>query len=169
MEKEVKLNMTQLNPVKNAFYRKFQYKSYKENDNKAKEAIVKHLKLNGHTILNTEENYSFDIHSKKDEVMHYSEVEMKNQWVGEWNPLWKEIRIPHRKIKLVNKFRKLNNGEGIFNFYIIRNDCKYAWKINESQMTQDSIKEIWLSNAKRNEHFFHIPYTEAELIDIKVN
>ncbi len=159
--------MTQLNPVKNAYYRKFQYKSYRENDNKAKNAIVNYLKINGHDILSTDENYSFDIRSKKDEVMYYFEVEMKNQWVGDWNPLWKEIRIPHRKIKLVNKFRQLNSSECVFNFYILRNDCNYAWKINESQMTQDSIKEIWLSNAKRSEHFFHIPYTEAKLINIK--
>ena len=39
--------------------------------------------------------------------MYYSEVEMKNQWTGDWNPKWKEIRIPYRKYRLINKYKKV--------------------------------------------------------------
>ena len=89
---------------------------------------------------------------------------MKNQWTGDWNPTWKEIRIPYRKYKLINKFAELGDDKAYLNFYIIRSDCKYAWRIKDNQLTDDCIKEIWLGNARRNEHFFHIPYQEAELV-----
>jgi len=159
--------MSTLQPVKGAFYRRFQPNSYKENDGKAKKCVTSYLKTNGHKVLPSKENYSFDIESKKGGHTYYSEVEMKNQWSGEWNPSWKEIRIPHRKYKLVNKFKELNDSTAFFNFYVIRRDCKFAWRIKDYQMTQESIKEIWLGNVGRKEHFFHIPFEEAELVELK--
>ena len=92
-----------LEPIKGSYYRKFQPQSYKENDSKAKIVITNYLENNGHTILDTEEDFSFDIKSEKNGDRYYSEVEMKNQWTGDWNPRWKEIRIPYRKYRLINK------------------------------------------------------------------
>ena len=153
-----------LQPIKGSYYRRFQPQSYAENDSKAKTVITDYLVSNGHNILDTQEDFSFDIKSEKNDGMYYSEVEMKNQWTGDWNPTWKEIRIPYRKYKLINKFAELGDDKAYLNFYIIRSDCKYAWRIKDNQLTDDCIKEIWLGNAKRNEHFFHIPYREAELV-----
>ena len=34
------------------------------------------------------------------------------------------------------------------------------------KLEQECAKEIWLANARRKEYFFHIPYTEAELINL---
>ena len=56
--------------------------------------------------------------------------------------------------------------ETFCNFYIIRRDCEKAWRIKDYQLTKECAKEIWLDNAKRYEHFFHIPYQEAELVNI---
>ena len=161
--------MSKLQPVKGAYYRRFQPDSYRENDGKAKQIVMDYLERNGHTDLASGENFSFDISSEKNGHRYYSEVEMKNQWTGDWNPTWKEIRIPHRKIKLVNKFREMNDKDAFFNFYVIRRDCEFAWRIKDYQMTQECIKEIWLGNVGRKEHFFHIPYGEAELVNLKGN
>jgi len=161
--------MNTLQPVKGAFHRRFQPNSYKENDGKAKTVVMDYLKSNGHTNLSAGENYSFDIKSEKSGHTYYSEVEMKNQWTGDWNTKWKEIRIPHRKIRLINRFRELNQDLGYFNFYVIRRDCEYAWRIKDYQMTQECIKEIWLGNVGRKEHFFHIPYEEAELVKLRID
>ena len=133
----------------------------------AKNIVIKYLKGNGHINFDDKENYSFDIKSEKNGHIYYSEVEMKNQWRGDWNTSWKEIRIPYRKFKLINKFAELNDKDAYLNFYIIRSDCEYAWRIKDHQLTNDSIKEIWLGNARRKEHFFHIPYLEAELVHLK--
>ena len=148
------------------YYRKFQPQSYAENDNKAKTVITDYLVSNGHNILDSEEDFSFDIKSKKNDGMYYSEVEMKNQWTGDWNPNWKEIRIPYRKFRLLNKYKKMQGENTYCNFYVIRQDCKKAWRIKDFQLTEDCVKEIWLGNARRKEYFFHIPYTEAELVDL---
>ena len=172
--------MSTLQPVKGAFYRRFQPNSYKDNDGKAKKVVSNYLLHNGHTNISTGENFSFDIKSEKDGHTYFSEVEMKNQWnpqipptkIANWNPKWKEIRIPHRKIKLINKFRELTENHihlGFFNFYVIRSDCEYAWRIKDYQMTQECIKEIWLGNAGRKEHFFHIPFEEAELVKLRID
>jgi hypothetical protein len=155
-----------LEQIKGSYYRKFQPQSYKENDNKAKTVITKYLESNGHTILDTQEDYSFDIKSDKNGDRYYSEVEMKNQWTGDWNPSWTEIRIPYRKYKLINKYKQLQDVKTFCNFYIIRNDCEKAWRIKDLQLTKECAKEIWLANARRYEYFFHIPYKEAELLDI---
>jgi len=57
--------MTTFKPIKGAYYRKFRPHSYANNDGVAKEAVSGYLINNGHTILSTEEDYSFDIKSEK--------------------------------------------------------------------------------------------------------
>ena len=41
---------------------------------------------------------------------------MKNQWKGDWNPSWAEIRIPYRKHKLINKFKELDDPKAFLFF-----------------------------------------------------
>ena len=98
--------------------------------------------------------------------MYYSEVEMKNQWKGEWNPNWSDVRVPYRKHRLINKYTQVQDDKTFCNFYIIRRDCQQAWRVKDYQLTKECVKEIWLSNAGRYEHFFHIPYQEAELVNL---
>ena len=155
-----------LEPIKGSYYRKFQPQSYKENDSKAKIAITNYLESNGHTILDTEEDYSFDIKSEKNGFKYYSEVEMKNQWKGDWNTNWLDVRVPYRKHRLINKYEQVQNDKTFCNFYIIRNDRKQAWRVKDYQLTKECAKEVWLSNAGRYEYFFNIPYQEAELVNL---
>ncbi len=96
-----------LQPIQGAVNRKFRMASYLQNDSTAKNVIINYLLKLGHIVLSTEENYSFDITSRVENTTYYSEVEMKNQWTGDWNPTWKEIRIPYRKHKLINKLINL--------------------------------------------------------------
>ena len=153
-----------LQPIKGAVNRKFRPSSYRKNDSLAKETIIAYLEANGHTILDSEENYSFDIKSEKNGNIYYSEVEMKNQWKGDWNTTWKEIRIPYRKHKLINKFEEVKADNTFLNFYVIRGDCKQAWRIKDTLLTKESLGEAKGRYIRKGELFFHIPYTEAELI-----
>ena len=147
--------------------RQFRPEAYKMNDGLGKRVVTDYLIRNGHTLLSTTENYSFDIESEKDNQTYFSEVEMKNQWRGDWNTSWKEIRIPYRKHKLLDRHKKMATYKNILlNFFVIRGDCKYAWKIKDSQLTDERAKDVWLVNAKRTEPFYHIPYQEAELIKL---
>ena len=159
--------------ITNSVTRKFQPKSYDANDQKAKDIIIKYLESTGHTIVDTVENYGVDIKSEKGGIIYYSEVEMKNQWYsgsefdteGNWNPRWKELRIPHRKNKLLQKERE---QDSILSFFVIRRDGLAAWKVSDSQMKEGNVKEAdnkkRLSGIRDGEVFFHIPYKEAELL-----
>ena len=51
--------------IDGAYNRRFSRQSYEENDAKAREAIMNYLTNNGHEILDSQENFSFDIKSKK--------------------------------------------------------------------------------------------------------
>jgi len=155
-----------LQPIKGAVNRKFRPSSYRKNDSLAKETIIDYLERNGHTILESEENYSFDIKSEKNGNIYYSEVEMKNQWKGDWNPTWKEIRIPYRKHKLINKFEEIQNENTFFNFYVIRGDCKQAWRIKDTLLASSEVKEAQGWRIEPGEHFFHIPYKDAILVEL---
>ncbi len=145
--------------IKRPFNRAF-YEAY---DAKAKETLVSLLERKGHTVVNTKENYDADVVTQKDDYTYFNEAEVKVAWKEDWPTTWAEIRIPERKGRLVKKYQKQN---GVLNFYIFRNDMKQAWRSKDTLLTEESLKEAKGRYIVKGEKFFHIPYTEAELINI---
>jgi hypothetical protein len=43
---------------------------------------------------------------------------------------------------------------------------KQVWRIKDTQLTDESLKEAFGRYISKGEKFFHIPYTEAELINV---
>jgi hypothetical protein len=155
-----------LQPIKGAVNRKFRPSSYRQNDNLAKETIISCLEKNGHELVTREEDYSFDITSIKNNNTYYSEVEMKNQWKGDWNPSWAEIRIPYRKHKLLNKFKALDEPKSFLHFYVLRGDCEYTWRISSKLLEESEVKEANGFRIEKGEYFFHVPFEKAELVQL---
>jgi hypothetical protein len=143
--------------------RPFNRALYEAYDAKAKETLVSLLERKGHTVVNTKENYDADVVTQKDDYTYFNEAEVKVAWKEDWPTTWAEIRIPERKGRLVKKYQKQN---GVLNFYIFRNDMKQAWRIKDTLLTEESLKEAKGRYIVKGEKFFHIPYTEAELINI---
>jgi hypothetical protein len=143
--------------------RPFNRALYEAYDAKAKETLVSLLERKGHTVINTKENYDADVVTQKDDYTYFNEAEVKVAWKEDWPTTWAEIRIPERKGRLVKKYQKQN---GVLNFYIFRNDMKQAWRIKDTLLTEESLKEAKGRYIVKGEKFFHIPYTEAELINI---
>lgn len=143
--------------------KQFSTKLYKSYDAPAKDKLVQYLESVGHDIENTEENYYVDIVSKKEKYTYYNEAEVKVAWKSDWPTHWKEIRIPERKGRLLDKYEGEN---GVLNFYIFRNDMKQAWRIKDTSLTKDRLREAQGRNILKGEQFYHIPYTEAELINV---
>ena len=143
--------------------RPFSRALYEAYDAKAKETLVSLLERKGHTVVNTKENYDADVVTQKDDYTYFNEAEVKVAWKEDWPTTWAEIRIPERKGRLVKKYQKQN---GVLNFYIFRNDMKQAWRIKDTLLTEESLKEAKGRYIVKGEKFFHIPYTEAELINI---
>jgi hypothetical protein len=136
---------------------------YEAYDAPARNALVLHLESKGHTIVNNEENYNVDVVSQKGGYTYFNEVEVKTAWKEDWPTHWTEIRIPERKQRLLDKHEGVN---GVLNFYIFRPDFKQAWRIKDTLLKQDSLKEAKGRYIQKGEKFFHIPYVEAELIKL---
>tara|TARA_R110000737_G_C14583111_1_gene486082 strand:- start:47 stop:493 length:447 start_codon:yes stop_codon:yes gene_type:complete len=142
---------------------KFSRALYEAYDNQAKDALVSYLEKKDHVIVNTEENYSVDIISQKHGYTYFNEAEVKVAWGGDWPSHWKEIRIPERKQRLLSKYQ---GEKGVLNFYVFRKDLKQVWRIKDTSLTRESLGEAKGRYIKPGELFFHIPYTEAELINL---
>ncbi len=143
--------------------KRFSRALYEAYDEPAKNALVSLLKKKGHTIVNTEENYYVDVVSQKGGYTYFNEVEVKVAWDGDWPTHWSEIRIPERKQRLLDKHGSEN---GVLNFYVFRKDLRQAWRIKDTSLTEDRLREAHGRNILKGELFYHIPYTEAELINV---
>lgn len=148
-----------MKPTRKPFNRAL-YEAY---DEKAKDALVSYLSKKDHEIVNTEENYFVDVVSQKGGFTYFNEAEVKVAWEGDWPEHWSEIRIPERKQRLLDKYEGVN---GVLNFYVFRKDLKKAWRIKDTLLTKDSLKEAKGRYIRKGELFFHIPFTEAELVSI---
>jgi hypothetical protein len=144
--------------------RPFSKALYEAYDAPARNALVSYLEGKGHTILNNEENYKVDVISKKGLYTYYNEVEVKTAWKGDWPAHWAEVRLPERKQRLLDKHKA--SAFSVLNFYIFRPDFKQAWRIKDTLLTQDSLKEAKGRYIVKGEKFFHIPYTKAELVKL---
>jgi hypothetical protein len=138
----------------------FEKHLYDRFDNPAKVKLISLLKEQGHKFTKVKEDYYADVETVKDDVTYYSEAEVKRGWKEEWPSDWEEIRIPERKTRLLKKY------SGNVNFYVFNNDLSACWFIKGSQMTADRIKEAKGRYILKGEKFYHIPYQEAELIEL---
>jgi hypothetical protein len=143
--------------------RPFSKALYDAYDGKAKDRLAAYLESVGHTIVSTKEDYNVDVVSQKGDYTYFNEAEVKTGWKGDWNTNWAEIRLPERKGRLVKLYKQQN---GVLNFYIFRADMKQAWRIKDNLLTQDGLKEAKGRYITKGEKFFHIPYTDAELITL---
>ena len=147
-----------------AVRKQFNKALYEAYDAPARNALVLYLEDNGHTVINNEENYNVDVISKKGAYTYYNEAEVKTAWKGDWPSHWAEVRIPERKQRLLEMYK--SSPFSVLNFYIFRPDFKQAWRIKDTLLTQDSLKEAKGRYIQKGEKFFHIPYTSAELIKL---
>lgn len=134
---------------------------YEAYDGPARTALVLFLEGKGHTIVNNEENYSVDVVSQYKGNTYFNEAEVKTGWKSDWPTDWKEIRIPERKQRLLDK-----DVDGFLNFYVFRADYRQVWRIKDSLLTQESLGEAKGRYIRKGELFFHIPYTKAELVKL---
>ena len=146
--------------------RPFDRALYNASEQPERNVIVSYLTNNGHEILDTKEDYNVDIKIIKGDNKYFSEVEIKWGWKGDWNPSWTEIRIPYRKQRLIDKKEKADESSSFLNFYVIRSDLEYAWRIKDSLMLESEVREASGRYITKGEKFFHIPYEKAELIKL---
>ena len=144
-----------------AYRKPFSKNLYGKYDGVAKDTLINHLLKDGHILVDSTESYDADVVTEKLGEKHYSEAEVKTAWKGDWPTHWAEVRLPERKKRLKDKHK-----DGVLNFYIFRPDFKQAWRIKDTLLTDDILREAKGRYIVKGEKFFHIPYTEAELITL---
>lgn len=143
--------------------KKFDRALYEAYDKQAKDALTQHLMDRGHEVSPKKEDYYVDVISTKNGNTYYNEAEVKIAWEGQWPTHWEEVRIPERKTRLLKKYQ---NEKGFLNFYIFDKDLKQAWRIRDTALTPERLKEAKGRYIQKGELFYHIPYKEAELITL---
>lgn len=143
--------------------KRFDRALYEAYDKQAKDALTQHLIDRGHEVSPKKEDYYVDVISTKNGNTYYNEAEVKIAWEGEWPTHWEEVRIPERKTRLLKKYQ---NERGFLNFYIFDKHLKQAWRIRDTALTQERLKEAKGRYIQKGELFYHIPYKEAELITL---
>ena len=149
--------------------RPFDRQSYNQNDARAKKAMVSYLTAQNFSNIVDKEDYYFDVSASKKDKKFFFEVEIKNQWGSNWNPSWREVRIPERKRRLINKKNKEYANHDLY-FVVFNSDCTQAWFIKDSIVNSSNVGTI--QNSRRigephlEEPFFHIPTEEAKLITL---
>ena len=143
--------------------RPFNKALYDAYDRPARDILADYLVSKGYSVVNNEENYNVDVVTQKNGYTYFNEAEVKTAWKADWPTHWSEIRIPERKKRLLSMY----DGEnGVLNFYVFRHDMKQVWRIKDTLLTIDSLKEAHGRWIVKGEKFFHIPYTQAELITL---
>ncbi len=67
---------------------------------------------------------------------------------------------------LESVIKSIGKDNSFFNFYILRSDLKAAWRIKDDVVAASEVKEAKGRYIKKGEHFFHIPYEKAILIEL---
>ena len=138
--------------------KKFSREEYDKADVPSKKHMIGWLNKNiPDLIIESEENFGFDIrgHLDTNSGNHFYEVEVKWGWEGEWPPHWKELRIPYRKKRLLDKWQK-DYSEDDLTFVVFRGDFKKAWHVPADILLESEVKEAYNKNIAKGEKFFHI-------------
>ena len=148
---------------------KFDRNLYNKYDSLTKNVMSHWLMSEGYKDINTEETYGIDVVCKdKDDVECYFETEIKTSWRDQWPDSWKEIRIPYRKHKLIDKWVSSVKSEGCIGpltFVIFNKHLDQAWFMDGSMVSESDVKPV--DNRRRAaELFYHIKVPDAELVKV---
>jgi|TARA_R110000824_G_scaffold365744_2_gene554292 hypothetical protein len=147
---------------------KFDKNLYNQYDSLAKDVMSQWLLSKGYKDINTEETYGVDVVCKdKDDVECYFETEVKTGWRDYWPESWKEIRIPYRKRRLIDKWTR-GGCHGNLTFVIFNKHLDQGWFMDSKIVNESTIKPVD-NRRSANELFFHIKVPDAKLVKMKEN
>jgi aminopeptidase N len=148
--------------------KKFDKALYDVADKKAKEVMINWLKNNTKsTEITMKVDTYFDITCSISPELprQLYEVEIKYSWKGDWPKTWREIRIPYRKKRLLDKWKKDHYNDTL-TFVVLREDCKQAWFFDGDMVLNSEVKEVSNRNIRKGEMFFHLKTTDGYIVDI---
>jgi len=137
---------------------------YDESDEAAKAAVEYHLRKGG-WATSSGEKYDVDIkaymegHDGWPEIEHH-EVEVKHGWKGDWPSCWHDVRIPERKMRLIEHLTYP------LYFWVLSDDLSQAWVI-PFEVFEHAPKEVVDNKYTTGEKFAIIPVRQASRVVLK--
>ena len=169
--------------------RRFNRLSYMANDSRAKAVLKKYLISRGHKITDDKENFSWDLSTVSDSgSASFWEVEVKNQWGKVWNDNWKEVRIPQRNQRLIDKFYHETNNAKEFaqdnnmqefvrpfqlTFVVLNTHLDQGWFIPHDVLEKSPVQTIQNSRHVDAPHlkepFFHVDVKNEDIYKLELD
>ena len=144
---------------------KFDRNLYNKYDTLTKNVMSYWLISEGYKDINTEETYGVDVVCKdKDDVECYFETEVKTGWHDHWPESWKEIRIPYRKRRLVDRWAR-EGSLGSLTFVVFNKHLDQAWFMDGAMVNKCEIKPVD-NRRSANVLFFLIKVADAKLVKV---
>lgn len=134
--------------------RKFVKESYDKNDNLAKKIFIKFIKKKGYNIINSKENYQHDIVAEKDNVVHYFELEVKNNY-----PFRDRKSFPFETVSFLGRKKRLHEINPFFYVIICTETNCALTAFSEDIFDNNYVEEFKIQTQHRNglDQFYRIP------------
>lgn len=144
-------------------YKKFDEGLYKDNDERACNAVLNQLvEHQGLYAIRNEDRYGVDIVVFSSfKPAYYIEVEVKKVWRADQEEFpWATIQVPTRK----EKFLKLGKPT---DFWILREDLKKAIVIADKVLEESPRVEVPNKYNESGEYFFQIDVTQCSVVTLE--
>lgn len=143
--------------------RDFDFKTYLQTDQQAKDLMSTYLQNKGYTIDSTEETYKSDIQVSKDGKKSLFEVEITSVDFNKENWPWPKISFLARK-------KRYYEEEGNFHYVIISKNGEYAMTAQAKYIFKDEnymTKECSRNGITGIDEFYQLPKDQVKFFKLK--
>lgn len=143
------------------YYKKFSEQLYKDYDDQACNAVMEYQSSLGSYSMRNPDMYGPDIilyHGFKPK--YYVEAEVKRNWKADHTDFpFSTVQLPRRKGKLIGLGKPIE-------FWILREDLKFAVVISEESVIEERLVEVPNKFQAQGEFFYQIPIEECHIVDL---
>lgn len=151
-------------------YKKFSPELYRENDSAACDAVLSHLTQQGSYAVRNPDKYGPDILLYRGfKPGFYIECEVKKVWripSSVRNPGDDRGEFPYSSIQLPERKKKFLNSGLPIEFWILREDLKFAVIIAEESLSDERLVEVPNKYVAEGERFYQIPLSECQIKEL---
>jgi hypothetical protein len=143
--------------------KQFDEKLFRENDMRARAAVLVHLWDSGIHAMQNPDKYGPDlvVYGRGFRPISYVECEVKQAWRSEQGLSFPfiTVQLPERKGKYLRKHLPVE-------FWILRSDCKAVVIIPESALSSSLLSEVPNRLVSAGERFYQVPISDCTIKEL---
>jgi len=143
--------------------RKFNQKSYDNNDKFAKDKFIEFISSRGHTIFSSEENFDHDIVTEKDGIKYYFELEVKRNY-----PFTSKNTYKFDTVSFLGRKKRLHLKQR-FHYIIICIETEWAVSCDSEDIFLDEYVEnlnIDTEDRSGRDQMYRVPKESCKFFNI---